>query len=266
LSSSITVCFDDRVRKYVRRCDAGNTGRAAAKSVTDVIGKVTPPVPDSVQMSAAAPRPARIAGTSIPPNGLIFRENVRYVRYRRAFDVAAALAALSVLMPILLLACIAILIEDGRPVFFCQRRVGRFGRIFVMYKLRTMRKETCVDRFAPASRFDPRVTRIGHSLRRLSIDEIPQLINVIRGDMALVGPRPEMPFVVREYADWQNLRHLVTPGVTGLWQATCRKTVPLHLPEATQLDLDYIRRASYLTDVLVLVKTVRTLISSEGAY
>jgi lipopolysaccharide/colanic/teichoic acid biosynthesis glycosyltransferase len=178
----------------------------------------------------------------------------------------AAFAALSVLMPVMLLACLAIFAEDGGPIFFRQRRVGRFGRIFVMYKLRTMSKEKCVDRFAPASRFDPRITRIGHWLRRFSIDEIPQLVNVIRGDMAIVGPRPEMPFVVREYEDWQHLRHLVTPGITGLWQVTCRKSVPLHLPEATLLDLDYIRRASHGTDALLLVKTVGTLTSTDGAF
>jgi lipopolysaccharide/colanic/teichoic acid biosynthesis glycosyltransferase len=240
--------------------------RRVARTVTDVLGTESPSALDPVQITTAAHRPNHAKAASIAPNCLIFREDVRYVRYRRAFDVVAALAVLAVTTPVLLLAFLAIFIEDGGPVFFCQRRVGRCGRIFVMYKLRTMRKDKCVDRFAPASRLDPRITRIGHWLRRFSIDEIPQLVNVIRGDMAFVGPRPEMPFVVRKYEDWQNLRHLVTPGITGLWQVTCRKSVPLHLPQATLLDIEYIRRASHLTDVLLLVKTVRTLIFTEGAF
>jgi lipopolysaccharide/colanic/teichoic acid biosynthesis glycosyltransferase len=197
---------------------------------------------------------------------LIFRENLGYIRCKRTLDIVAAVLALVIFTPILVLACIFILIEDGRPVFFRQRRVGRFGKLFVMYKLRTMRKEKCGDRLAPASRFDPRITRVGQWLRRFSVDEIPQLINVLRGDMALVGPRPEMPFVVRKYASWQKLRHLATPGITGLWQVNCRKSVPLHSPEATMLDLDYIVHASSSTDALLLVKTVRTLIFTDGAF
>lgn len=207
-----------------------------------------------------------ITGVPNSLDGLIFRENLRYVRYKRCFDIVAGLLALVLLTPVLLLACALILVEDGRPVFFRQRRVGRFGKLFVMYKLRTMRKENCGDRLSPASRFDSRITRIGSWLRRFSIDEIPQLVNVIRGEMALVGPRPEMPFVVRKYAGWQRLRHLVTPGITGLWQVECRKSVPLHSPEATMLDLHYILHASGSNDALLLVKTVRTLIFTEGAF
>jgi lipopolysaccharide/colanic/teichoic acid biosynthesis glycosyltransferase len=239
---------------------------AASSTVTDVIEKVSTPPRDPVGIATSTYRPAYSKVASIAPNGLIFRENLRYVRIRRSFDGVAALIALVVFTPILMLACLAILIEDGGPVIFRQRRVGRFGRLFVMYKLRTMRKENCGDRHAPASRLDPRVTRIGHLLRRFSIDEIPQLINVMRGEMAFVGPRPEMPFVVRKYDDWQNLRHLVTPGITGLWQVKCRKSVPMHHPEATLLDIEYVRRASYATDAILLVKTIRTLISTEGAY
>jgi lipopolysaccharide/colanic/teichoic acid biosynthesis glycosyltransferase len=240
--------------------------RAASTTMIDVSGKTPPSKVDPVQVLSAKHRPAHRRQLAIAPNGLIFREDLQYVRCRRAFDVIAALLALALLAPILLVACLAILIEDGGPVLFSQRRVGRFGRIFVMYKLRTMRKEKCGDRLAPSSRFDSRITRIGHWLRRCSVDELPQLVNVIRGDMAFVGPRPEMPFVVRRYEDWQNLRHLVTPGITGLWQVTCRKSVPMHLPEATVLDLDYVHRASYATDALLLLKTLRILVSAEGAY
>ena len=202
----------------------------------------------------------------VAPTIMVYRENIAYNRLRRVIDTVGAICLLAIAAPILLVSGLAIMIEDGRPIFFRQRRVGRFGRLFTIYKLRTMRKEKCIDSFSPTTGRDPRITRVGYWLRRLSIDELPQLVNIVRGEMAFVGPRPEMPFIVREYEDWQHLRHLVTPGVTGFWQTTCRSTVPLHLPQATILDLDYIRQASHSTDAAVLVKTIRTLISTEGAY
>jgi len=209
---------------------------------------------------------SNVRNAAFAPTVLVFRENAAYRRLRRLFDVLAASILLVIAAPILIAAGCAIVLEDGGPVFFRQRRVGRFGRLFTMFKLRTMRREKCVDSLSPTTGRDPRITRVGYWLRRLSIDELPQLMNIIRGDMALVGPRPEMPFVVRKYQSWQHLRHLVTPGVTGFWQTTCRSTVPLHLPQATMLDIDYIRKASHSTDAAVLVKTIRTLISTEGAY
>ncbi len=205
-------------------------------------------------------------GLTPSPDIIVFRENVQYVRLRRLIDVTVATVMLAVAAPILIVAAACIVLEDGSPVLFRQRRVGRFGKLFTIYKLRTMKKEKCVDGLSPTDGRDPRITRSGAWLRRLSIDEIPQLINVLIGDMALVGPRPEMPFIVRNYESWQHLRHLVTPGVTGFWQTTCRSTVPLHLPEATMLDLDYIAQASHGTDAAVLVRTIRSLISTEGAY
>jgi lipopolysaccharide/colanic/teichoic acid biosynthesis glycosyltransferase len=200
------------------------------------------------------------------PSMLIFREQIGYYRLRRIFDVIGAVSLMIVALPILATAGIAILLEDGYPCLFLQRRVGRFGKLFTIYKLRTMRKENCVDGYSPTSGRDPRLTRVGYWLRKSSIDELPQLFNILKGDMAFVGPRPEMPFVVRDYAAWQHLRHLVTPGVTGFWQTTCRSTVPLHLPEATMMDLDYIRQASHATDAAVLIKTIRSLVSAQGAY
>ena len=220
----------------------------------------------TLTMPSTAPHDARAKQSPVYPSVLVFRKNIAYDRLRRVFDVIGALIMLAAALPILLAAALAILLEDGRPIFFRQRRVGRFGRIFTIYKLRTMRREKCVDSFSPTTGRDPRITRVGYWLRRSSIDELPQLVNILRGEMAFVGPRPEMPFGVRQYEAWQHLRYLVTPGVTGFWQTTCRSTVPLHLPEATMLDLDYIRQASHKTDLAVLVKTIRTLISTEGAY
>lgn len=185
---------------------------------------------------------------------------------RRLFDIGVAAVTLMIAAPLLLLAAAAIVIEDGGPVIFKQKRVGRFEKLFTIYKLRTMRVESCVDRLSPSSSHDPRMTRVGRWLRKTSIDELPQLFNVICGEMTLVGPRPEMPFVVRGYKSWQHLRHLTTPGVTGLWQVTCRSEVPLHRPEATLLDLEYIRTASPKNDLKILLQTVKAIMTTQGAH
>jgi|HubBroStandDraft_1064217.scaffolds.fasta_scaffold94417_2 lipopolysaccharide/colanic/teichoic acid biosynthesis glycosyltransferase len=192
------------------------------------------------------------------------RRSARFAR--RALDVLVAIVALIVTAPLLLVAAAAIVAEDRGPVLFTQRRVGRFERLFTIYKLRTMRVDMCEDRLTPSTSGDARLTRVGRVLRRTSIDELPQLLNVIRGDMTLIGPRPEMPFIVREYAPWQHLRHLAAPGITGLWQVTCRSQIPLHRPEATLLDLEYIRRASPSTDLKILLETVRVVVNGQGAH
>lgn len=181
-------------------------------------------------------------------------------------DVVLAAVAILIAAPLLALAIFAILMEDGRPVFFAHRRAGRFERLFVLWKLRTMRVSDCEDRPSPRSAADPRVTRVGRILRRFSIDELPQLYNVIRGDMALVGPRPEMPFIVRRYEGWQHLRHLVRPGLTCLWQVELRSTVPLQRPEATALDLEYIRNASARLDGVLIARTLVALVRPKGAF
>lgn len=168
--------------------------------------------------------------------------------------------------PIVVAAALLIKLEDGGPIFFSQRRVGRFGRLFPIYKLRTMRVDACSDAMKPNSSKDSRITSVGRILRKLSIDELPQLFNVLRGDMSLVGPRPEMPFIVNKYQPWQHLRHLETPGITGLWQVTSRKTIPLQHPKATALDLEYIRAGSPVRDLKILLRTVRSLLSTRGVH
>jgi lipopolysaccharide/colanic/teichoic acid biosynthesis glycosyltransferase len=195
---------------------------------------------------------------------LIFRTRPARERLRRAADLAIASVALILTAPILLAAAAAIAIEDRGPVVFAQRRVGRYGRLFTMFKFRTMRADACDDRLKPRTSSDDRITRVGRILRKTSIDELPELINVLRGEMAIIGPRPEMPFLVRQYERWQHLRHLAKPGITGLWQATCRGDVPLQRPEATLVDLEYIRRASVAFDVLIIAQTVRALTSPRG--
>lgn len=197
---------------------------------------------------------------------IAFRENAPYLRSQRLFDLTIAAVALILCLPILALAVLAIRMEDGGPILFRQRRVGRYGRLFTLYKLRTMRVDVCGDGLKPKGGSDPRITRVGRVLRRTSIDELPQLVNVFCGDMAIVGPRPEQPFLVRRYEKWQHLRHLAKPGLTGLWQITCRSTIPLHEPAATQIDLEYIRTASIVTDSYIFVRTFRALFASKGAF
>jgi len=196
----------------------------------------------------------------------VYRQQTGYVAVRRLFHVAGALAILLLVLPVIAVAALAILLEDGRPVFFVQRRVGRFERTFAMYKLRTMKRSCCADAFSPTNASDSRITAVGRILRKTSIDELPQLLNVVLGHMALVGPRPEMPFIVRRYENWQHLRHFVEPGITGLWQTACRSNIPLARPEATMLDLQYIREASAATDGRLLARTVQALFNAGGAF
>jgi lipopolysaccharide/colanic/teichoic acid biosynthesis glycosyltransferase len=197
---------------------------------------------------------------------IAFRENASYRRAQRIFDLAVATTALLLIVPILAVAAVAIGLETRGPILFRQRRVGRCGRYFILYKLRTMRSDMCGDGLKPKGGQDPRITRVGRILRKTSVDELPQLFNVLRGDMAIVGPRPEQPFLVQRYEKWQHLRHLTKPGITGLWQVTCRSTVPLHEPEATRVDLEYIRTASLATDGRIVMRTFGALLFAKGAY
>lgn len=185
-------------------------------------------------------------------------------RARRIVDLLGAIALCVVAVPILAVACAAIFLEDGRPFIFSQQRVGRFGRLFTIYKLRTMKTAACGDGWKP-SPGDSRITRVGAILRKLSIDELPQIFNVLRGDMSLVGPRPEMPFIVRRYQKWQHLRLLAKPGLTCIWQTEHRWTVPLHDPRATMLDLEYIQKASPALDTGLVLRTVGAVLSARGA-
>lgn len=200
------------------------------------------------------------------PDLLIYRQRPIFGRVRRTVDAILAGASLLLVSPVLLAAAIAIYLDDRGPIFFVQRRVGRFGRPFVIYKLRTMKVSELGDNVSPRNSDDRRITRVGRILRRTSIDELPQLLNIAKGDMAIVGPRPEMPFVVSTYQNWQHLRFLVTPGLTGLWQVKARKTISLELPEATMIDIDYIRKSTTLLDVLIIVQTVQAVIKPKGAY
>ncbi len=195
-----------------------------------------------------------------------YRHDHAYARRRRIFDVVVSSAALVLAAPVLGAAAVAIWLEDRGPALFKQKRVGQYGRLFTIYKLRTMRLERCEDALSPKTGTDARISRVGKFLRKYSIDELPQLFNALRGDVAIVGPRPEMPFLVQRYERWQHLRHLSKPGITGLWQITCRKQIPLHEPAATKIDLEYLRSASSATDGSILLRTFAALFNARGAY
>ncbi|MFN7971687.1 MAG: sugar transferase [Acidobacteriota bacterium] len=179
-------------------------------------------------------------------------------------DYAVTLLILIAALPVM--AVIALLIKLGSPgpVIFRQERVGRGGRVFRIFKFRTMHVGCEKFEVAPANKDDARVTRVGRFLRRTSLDELPQLFNVLTGDMSLVGPRPEMPFLVAEYELWQKRRLDVKPGITGLWQILGRKDLPLH--ENLEYDFYYIQNRSLLWDIVIMVRTIPIVLFGRGAY
>ncbi len=183
---------------------------------------------------------------------------------KRIFDLTFATLGLILSLPLWLIIAIAIKLDSPGPVIFKQERVGKDGKIFTMYKFRTMYKDTPKFSYAPSDKSDPRITSIGKFLRSTSLDELPQLINVIKGEMSLVGPRPEMPFIVEQYEEWQRKRLEVLPGITGLWQILGRKDIPLH--ENLEYDFYYIKNRSFWLDLTIILKTVPVLIKRKGAY
>lgn len=198
-----------------------------------------------------------------------------YAFVKRAIDVAVALVLLIALSWLLLAIAIAIVLDSRGPIMFRQVRIGRHGRPFQMLKFRTMRPERrSVDVGPPPglperrrrhkSARDPRVTRLGRLLRRTCLDELPQLFNVLCGEMSLVGPRPELPQIVASYEPWQHIRHLVAPGITGWWQVNRTDDQLMH--EATELDIYYIQHRSLGLDLRILARTLGAVIIGRGAY
>jgi lipopolysaccharide/colanic/teichoic acid biosynthesis glycosyltransferase len=181
----------------------------------------------------------------------------------RAFDIVAATLALALLSPLLLIAAVAIKLGSRGPVLYRQRRVGKDGREFEMLKLRTMvRGSDPVGVGTVVTRDDPRVTAAGRALRRTSLDEIPNLVNVLRGEMAIVGPRPTIPAQVKDYTPRQHRRHEVRPGITGWAQVRGRAGIPWE--ERIELDLWYVERRSAALDARVLLRTVLLLVTGHG--
>ena len=194
---------------------------------------------------------------------------------KRVFDVGASLLLLILLIPLLMLIALLIKWESSGPIFFLQERIGEYGRRFKMIKFRSMyqdaeqRLHEVIQRDAQGRLIhklaeDPRITPLGRKLRRTSLDELPQLLNVVRGEMSLVGPRPEMPSITEEYAPWQWQRFRVPPGMTGWWQINGRSERPMHLH--TEDDLYYIQNYSFWLDLQILLKTIEVVIRGKGAY
>ncbi len=228
-----------------------------------------------------APGMTDVAGPRIharPVAGLplLYVEAPRFTGVRlavkSAFDVVVAAVLLAALAPFFLVVGFLIKLDDHGPVFFSQRRVGQGGRSFVMTKFRSM--HVGADQLLPDAndadgplfklREDPRVTRIGRWLRRSSIDELPQLVNVLRGEMSLVGPRPPLESEVAGYAEDARRRLLVKPGLTGLWQVSGRSD--LSWEDSVRLDLYYVENWSFTSDLRILWRTVRALRERRGAY
>lgn len=187
-----------------------------------------------------------------------------YRTTKRLFDFAVGLVLGLIFLLTLPFIALAIKLDDPGPVFFVHERVGLGGRTFKMWKYRSMRSDTAAYAVAPRDGRDPRITRVGAILRKTSLDELPQVINVLRGDMSIVGPRPEMPFIVETYSEWQRKRLDVPPGMTGLWQILGRKDLPLH--ENLEYDFYYIKNRSLLLDLVIVLRTIPAALFGRGAY
>lgn len=219
---------------------------------------------------------------SVQPLGGVTALSLRPVRLtgpqalaKRIFDLGVSGAGVVLISPLLLAIALAVKATSPGPVLYKQRRVGQRGRPFTIFKFRTMRtgSDSEIDRLRRQHgvsdlmfkmRDDPRVTRAGRLLRRFSLDELPQLINVLRGDMSLVGPRPPLPQEVTAYEDWQFDRLEVPPGLTGLWQVSGRSE--LSFEDCVRLDLFYIENWSLAYDLYILAKTLPVLVSQRGAF
>jgi exopolysaccharide biosynthesis polyprenyl glycosylphosphotransferase len=177
-----------------------------------------------------------------------------YALAKRAIDLIVSSLLLVLVAPLLLLIAILIRLDSPGPALFIQTRVGRNGELFNIYKLRSMYVNAHRYEFSPATSRDPRITRIGRFIRRTSLDELPQLMNVFMGSMSLVGPRPEMPFIVQEYSSEHRQRLQIVPGVTGLWQLSADRVFPIH--ENIQYDLYYLRNRGFFMDVAILIHTL----------
>jgi len=198
-----------------------------------------------------------------------------HYQVKRAMDVSVAAAGLALASPVLAAIAAAVRLESPGPILFRQVRVGRDGQAFTCYKFRSMIQDAETERPAleqmneatgPLFKIkeDPRLTRVGRVIRRLSLDELPQLWNVFRGDMSLVGPRPPMPCEVEAYEDWHRRRLEVAPGITGLWQVSGRSE--LSFDEMVMLDLFYTENWSLGMDLQILARTVPTVLRGTGAY
>lgn len=202
--------------------------------------------------------------------------NKHYLRSKRMLDFVLSLLAIIILSPLFVLIAFIIKVEDRNgPVFFKQIRVGKGGKTFYIYKFRSMvsnaeELKVCLSNQNEATgpvfkiKHDPRVTKVGRFIRKTSLDELPQLLNVLKGEMSLVGPRPPLPDEVEKYTSYERQRLKVTPGLTCYWQVSGRSN--LSFDRWVELDLKYIEERNFLLDIKLILKTVVVLFGSKDAY
>ncbi|HPU63885.1 MAG TPA: sugar transferase [Mobilitalea sp.] len=198
-----------------------------------------------------------------------------YFIIKRIIDVLLSCIALVILSPVFLLTAIAIRLESKGNIIFTQMRTGKDGKVFKMYKFRSMcdgaeqmREKLLSQNEMDGPVFkisnDPRVTKVGRFIRKTSIDELPQLINIIKGDMSIVGPRPLVTYETDQFSDYHNRRHMVRPGLTCYWQISGRNDIPFD--EWMALDLKYLEDIGFWTDIKILLKTFIVVVTGKGAY
>ncbi len=219
------------------------------------------------------------ARRGLPTGRIVRRRGValfrpRYARAKRAFDLGLTLLGLPLVCAAIAFCALLIWVSDGRPILFTQHRTGKGGRRFVLYKLRTMVKNAeelkpelaaLNQRSGPDFKIeaDPRITRLGRVLRSTSLDELPQIFNVLKGDMSVVGPRPTS-FRASSYSLWHTERLEVLPGITGLWQVSGRSDV--EFDDRVRLDIEYLERRGFGYDAWILVRTAGAVLWRRGAY
>lgn len=198
-----------------------------------------------------------------------------YCFIKRLMDVVCSIAGLVILSPLFLIISVLIYSEDKGKVIFSQERNGIYNQVFKMYKFRSMvvnapvlreemEKYNELDGPAFKMKYDPRITKIGHFIRKTSIDELPQLVNILKGDMSFVGPRPLPTYETAKCNKYQMQRLLVKPGLTCYWQISGRNNISFD--KWIEMDLDYIEQASLMTDLKILLKTVKAVLTGRGAY
>ena len=200
--------------------------------------------------------------------------SIIYLFSKRAIDIVGSIVGLVLLSPILLIVAIAIKLESKGSIIFSQKRIGLKGKEFKMYKLRSMvedaeklKKDLMKNNEMSGPMFkmkdDPRVTRVGKFIRKTSIDELPQLVNVLKGDMSLVGPRPSLPKEVKKFKPWMKKRLEVKPGLTCFWQVSGRNNIDFE--DWMKLDIKYVEERSFLVDIKLIFKTFFVLFGDENA-
>lgn len=203
------------------------------------------------------------------------KEGPVYLFFKRAMDIIGSLCGIILLSPLLIIVALAIKIEDPKgSVFFSQKRCGKDNKLFPMYKFRSMvsNAEELLEELMEHNEMDgpvfkikddPRITRVGKFIRKTSIDELPQLFNILRGDMSIVGPRPAIPHEVAEYSHYHKQRLLVKPGLTCIWQVSGRNSIGFE--EWMDMDLEYIEKRNLWMDIKLIFKTVGVLFGDENA-